>query len=164
MLPTVGVSEEEESKGVKINFSALEALLCAFHQLAFVVPALVRDVAGLYSPTGQPGDFKPAVLERKADSTTRLKATVQHAQKFIKQCREALKALDARIKVTSDADEKKQLVSSSIERNLSSLSFCQFQGEKRTALAAALRTSSNVSVMCKVAWVVLDIMMCPDLL
>lgn len=86
-MPTKGV-EDEEGKNLKLNFSSLEALLASFHRLSSIVPSFVREVAGLFVVTGQPADFKSAVLDRKKDTTDRLKALGEHAVKYITQLRQ----------------------------------------------------------------------------
>eukprot|EP01112_Ceratiomyxa_fruticulosa_P008413 TRINITY_DN2180_c0_g1_i2.p1 TRINITY_DN2180_c0_g1~~TRINITY_DN2180_c0_g1_i2.p1 ORF type:complete len:632 (-),score=161.68 TRINITY_DN2180_c0_g1_i2:32-1714(-) len=79
-------------KGVKINFSVLEALLLAFHHLGSKVPSFLRGLCGFPFPlSGQPSDTLTLPPGRKEDTYARLGyITAEITPVYLRKLNEAL--------------------------------------------------------------------------
>jgi len=115
--------------GPKINFSSAEAVLFIFHQLCSVSPSAARDVSGLFTPTGQPADFRADLKTKREEMVTRLeflKGALGTYQQTIKNVEQKI---SEKLKESKEEEEKKTLIA------------------KRKTVGDALRTASNVSAM-----------------
>jgi len=94
------------SEKPKINFVCVECLLYMFHQLASRDPGFVRNICGIFIPTGQPTDFSATnIAEKKEDFLARLK--------FLKESLKSddvkliMSSLRSKLRITDKQDDKK---------------------------------------------------------
>jgi hypothetical protein len=62
---------------------------------------------GLFTPTGQPSDFRPGLKERREDLAARLSGLLKTLQPYEKQVQELQKALQAKLRASKEEEEKK---------------------------------------------------------
>eukprot|EP01083_Nonionella_stella_P038154 103868_1 len=74
-----------------VQFSVIECLLHIFHQFAAKSPATVRSVCGLFTPSGQPADFRDDVLARQKEFRDRAETLMKHCDKYGQQLAQILK-------------------------------------------------------------------------
>ncbi len=115
-----------QTAAVKINFSVVECLLITFHYLASKAPSALRDVAGIFTPTGQPSDFRAGLREKREILTTRLEFLKTNLSGYIAQVKAVDAKLQEKLKECKDAAEKK------------------VQHEKRQSVQVALATTRNI--------------------
>lgn len=119
--------------GPKINYSLVEALLVFFHRLGSKNHHVVKEVAGLFTPTGQPSDFRPALRDKRDALVAKLKITVDSVGPYLAQLKAVSLKLKEKRQATKEDAEKKSLT-----EKLSSLNLANRTAENVNRLASAL--------------------------